>query len=232
MTTTSTDTPEAEADRVSVDRQTLGLRTSTPGIVVAVDPSGRFVDVQPSISFTQRLENTTEVRLPVVRGVPLGVMGSKTLGLFVCVPVSVGDDGLLVVSDRALDNWQYGEGVGIPPDLATPRHHDITDSVFYPGLQRMSGGIPGFPTNAVEVRNRAGTVKVAVSNTGVTALAGPSTFALTPSTFSASAGGASIALGAGNTDITGNLRINGQVYTAHTHSGVQPGAGNTGGVNP
>lgn len=248
MTTTTTDTPGPEADRVSFDRQALGLRTATPGIVVAVDPGGRHVDVQPAVSMLQRLENTAEVRLPIVRGVPLHVYGSKSQGLFVCVPVSVGDEGMLIVSDRALDNWQYGEGVSVPPDLTSPRHHDLTDSTFYPGLQRLADTIPDFPTDAVEVRNLAGTVKASVSvdtvkllaaggsvtvdPAGVAATSGASTFALTPATFAASAGGASIGLGGGNASITGNFSINGQPYVGHTHSGVSVGLNNTGGVNP
>lgn len=249
MTTTSTDTPGPEADRVSFDRNALGLRTATPGMVVAVSADGTTVDVQPAISMTQRLESTVEVRLPIVRGVPLAVLGSKAQGLFVCVPVSVGDEGTLVVCDRALDNWQHGGGVSVPPDMASPRHHDITDSVFFPGLQRLADSIPGFPTDAVEVRNLAGTVKASVSADTVKLLAAGGSVTvdassvkaetpgasvmLTAAAIAATAGGAALALGAGVCSLTGNFMINGQPYLGHTHNYTDDGTPMvTAGVNP
>ena len=50
----------------------------------------------------------------------------------------------------------------------SPRHHDLTDAAFIPGLQRASGAIPGYPTNALELRNRAGTCKLALNDSGIT----------------------------------------------------------------
>lgn len=198
MTTTTNDTSPAEAQRVSFDRQALGLRTALPGIVVAVAADGTTVDVQPAISLAQRLDGgpARPVALPVVRGVPLMVMGSQVNGLFVAVPVVPGDEGMLIVCDRALDNWQAGEGVQMPPDAISPRHHDITDSQFYPGAMRASGGLPAYPTDALELRNRSGSVKIAISPTRI--------------------------------DFTGPVWMNGKrVDDTHTHGGVSPGAAQT-----
>lgn len=163
MTMLSNASSDAEALRVAIERQTLGLRVAVPCVVQAVDPSGRFVDVLPAVSLAQQLDGATKaVHLPVVRGVPVHVLGSTALGLFVAVPITPGDDGLLIVCDRALDNWQHGDGVQMPPLSASPRHHDLTDAVYIPGLQRMSGAIPAFPADELQIRNRAGTCMLAV----------------------------------------------------------------------
>lgn len=202
MTTVTNDTPEAEALRVATDRAALGLRTATPGVVVAVDPDGRWVDVQPAVSLTSNVDGPKPLPLPVVQRVPLQVLGSTTLGMFVAVPVRPGDDGLLIVCDRALDNWQDGEGVQAAPPASSPRHHDITDAVFVPGLQRLSGAVPGFPTDAIEVRDRAGTTALSVAPDTITATVGAVVLAVTPA----------------GIDITGSIRVNGvDIGPGHVH---------------
>lgn len=210
MTTTTTSTDDAEAQRVQFDRLALGLRTATPGIVVAVDPSGRWVDVQPAVSLVQRLEDTQTLPMPVVRRVPLHVYGSTSLGLFVCAPVAPGDDGLLIASDRALDNWQFGAGVDAPPDAASPRHHDITDVVFVPGLQRDSTAIPSYPTAALELRTQDGTTKISIAPGAITLRVGAFVLGLTAA----------------------GLTIDGHPYLAHTHTGVSRGGAATDPVTP
>lgn len=204
MTVSNNNTPPADALRVALDRTLLGLRTATPGRVAKVDSQGRWADVQPLVSMVQRLdgEPVKAVALPVLVRVPLMVMGSQVNGLFVAVPVVPGDEGMLVVCDRALDNWQFGDGSPqMASDAATPRHHDLTDAQFYPGAMRAATGIPGYPTDALELRNRSGSVKIAISNTQID-LTGPV------------------------------FMNGVQVDETHTHGGVSPGAAQTAPVTP
>lgn len=241
MTISSDSTDPGEALRVLFKRLALEQRTATPAVVVAVDPSGRFVDVQPAISGVQRLDDVLrELRLPVLRGVPLQLLGSTSMGLFVAVPVTPGDDGLLIVSDRALDNWQYGGGVSMPPEGVGPRQHDLTDAVFIPGMQRMSGGVPGFPTSTVQMRNRAGNC---VAEVGLDTV-----HATTPDgcevTLGAGVvrlevpGGAILQLSGDTVTITGKLVVSDSIAASrvavagselyqHDHGGVAPGGSRT-----
>ena len=241
MTLASNNTDSSEALRVLFDRLALGLRTAIPAVVVAVDPQGRTVDVQPAVSLVHRLDGQAqELVLPVVRGVPLQVLGSKTRGLFVAVPVSVGDDGMLVVADRALDNWQHGSGVGMPPEAQTPRHHDLTDATFYPGVQRMDGAIPSYPTDTVQVRNRAGTCLVEVSATKVHAHTPDGSDVLMQAgvIIMTVPGGAMLSMTGDTVTITGKLVVttsvaspsilaNGKQLTNHIHGGVTVGGAST-----
>jgi hypothetical protein len=193
----------------------LDVRTATPCIVVAVADGGQSVDVQPAVSLVHRLEEARELPLPVIRGVPVMTMGSETLGLFVTVPLSPGDEGVLIVSDRALDAWQHGHGVARPPDQVTPRHHDLSDAMFYPGIKRAAQGLPSYAANAVQLRNRSGTVLASVSDTAA----------------SLGAPGASVVVTEGTVSLTGTLIINGAPYLGHVHGGVSSGGSNTSGVS-
>lgn len=169
MTTTTSDTSDAEALRVFFDRMAGTLRTSTPCVVVAFDGDGKTVDVQPTIAMTRRVDGVQSVPLPIIRGVPILMYGSTKLGLFVCPPLGPGDEGWLMVSDSALDNWQYGNQgqIASPPDAESPRHHDITDVVFFPGAQRMDGDIADYPDTAIQLRNRDGTTVVSLDETSI-----------------------------------------------------------------
>lgn len=169
MTTITTSTSDAEALRVTIDRQNLDMRTATPAYVVAV--KGNRVDVQPAIALTRRVEGVQSIPLPVVRDVPLMMLGSTKLGLLVVPPLGPGDQGLLIVSDRAIDNWQHdnADRVARTPDAETPRHHDITDAFFIPGAWRYGDVIADFPTDAIQMRNMDGTTLVSVSEDTVIA---------------------------------------------------------------
>lgn len=181
MTLATVDTPDAEALRIAVDRQLLDYEGAMPCVVQAVSADGTTVDVMVAVSKTVTLEG---VRAPlgdrIIRGVPIMIYGSTTLGLFVCPPIRPGDDGVIVAMDRALDNWQYGEGVRMPPDMQTPRHGDFTDSMFYPGAQRASGAIANYPTDALTIQNRTGSTVASVKDGEVRVMVGETEIIVTP----------------------------------------------------
>lgn len=169
MTQISADTDDAEALRVSTDRQMMDYRTATVAVVVAFDGDGCTVDVQPLIAMTRKVEGTQSIPLPIIRGVPIMLYGSTKLGLFVCPPIGPGDEGVLVISDRALDDWQdgsMGKVAGTPSGEAI-RHHDITDAMFYPGVQRAADILSDYPDTAIQLRNRDGTTVVSLDETSI-----------------------------------------------------------------
>lgn len=181
MTITTTDTPDADALRVAIDRQLLEQEGALPCVVESVSANGTTVDVLVAVSKSITLEG---VRVPlgdrVIRGVPIMMYGSTTLGLFVCPPIRPGDDGVLVAMDRALDNWQSGEGVRMPPEMQTPRHGDFTDGMFYPGAQRASSDIANYPTDALTIQNRTGTTVASVKDGEIKIMVGPVAVTITP----------------------------------------------------
>lgn len=181
MTTVTTGTDDAEALRVMIDRQMLEYDGMMPCVVHAVSEDGTTVDVIPAISKSIMLDG---VRQPlgdrVVRSVPILLYGSTTLGLFVCPPIRPGDDGWLMAADKAMDNWQHGEGVQMAPAQQTPRHGDFTDGVFYPGAQRAGGAIANFPTDALTIQSRTGTTVVSLKDGEIKAMVGEVSVTITP----------------------------------------------------
>lgn len=181
MTLTTTDTPEDEALRVLIDRQLIQQERAMPCVVEAVSADGTTVDVIVAISKETVIEGQ---RLPlgdrVIRGVPIKLYGSTTLGLFVCPPIRPGDDGEIIAMDRAMDNWQHGEGIQMPPAMQTPRHGDFTDGMFYPGAQRAGGAIANFPTDALTLQNRTGTTVLSLKDGEIKAKVGGVEITITP----------------------------------------------------
>lgn len=179
MTITTTDTPDDEALRVAVDRQMLKKDGPTPTIVTNVASGGQSVDSQPAIDKVQTLEGVSQsMPRAEVRGAPTMMYGSTTNGLFVCAPISAGDDGLLIPMMRALDNWQHGEGNQPPPAMQTPRHSDLGDSAFYPGMLRNNQQIANYPTDAITIQDREASTVLSVKVGEIKASVGPMTLRL------------------------------------------------------
>jgi phage baseplate assembly protein gpV len=83
-------------------------------------------------------------------------------------------------------------------------------------------------TTKVELRNASGSAKVALTPaTGIVDVIGTTVNIVSANEVNVQ--GAAINLN-GPVNITGALTINGAAYTAHKHSGVQTGGGQTGGV--
>lgn len=194
MTMTTVDTPDDEAARVLIDRQMLKYDGPTPGIVTNVAVGGQSVDSQPAIDQTVTLEGVrSAMPRAQVRGSPVMMYGSTTKGLFICPPISAGDDGVLFPMMRALDNWQHGEGNRPPPDMQTPRHSDLSDSVFYPGVLRDSVEIENYPTDALTIQDKEATT----------------VFSIKPGEIKATVGAISITIDAAGIHLSGPVDIQG-----------------------
>lgn len=181
MTITTTDTDNAEATRVLIERHLLNRDGVLPCVVKVVSGDGTTVDVVPAVSKSQSLDgNRAPLEEVLITGVPVALYGSTTLGLFACPPISPGDDGVIFAADRALDNWQYGEGVQMPPAMATPRSADFTDALFYPGAQRKSGAIKSFPSDAFTIQNREGNTVASVKDNEISIVVGETKIVVTP----------------------------------------------------
>jgi hypothetical protein len=114
-------------------------------------------------------------------------------GWFQTFPIKAGDECLVIFNDNALDAWRQSGGVNnvqLPP----LRRHNFADGVAIFSPHSAAVPIPDYNTTGPELRNKAGTIKLAASDTGI---------AIT-----------------GTLTVTGDLAV-GDVpsYLAHTHSG-------------
>jgi hypothetical protein len=88
------------------------------------------------------------------------------------------------------------------------RRHDLSDAFAIMGVWSQPRKLAGYSTAAAELRSDDGAAKISLASGAITL----------------SAGGHSIVVG------SGGVVIDGKVFLAHAHSGVQSGGSNTGGV--
>lgn len=222
MTIATNQTGQSEALRIAMDRHMLGVDGALPCVVQAVSADGTTVDVIPAVRKAQTLDGVRSA-LPatVIKGVPIALYGSTTAGLYACPPIQAGDDGIIIAMDRALDNWQGGSGSALPPEQPTPRHHDFTDAMFYPGAQRRSSALSSFPTDAFTIQNRAGDTVASVKDGEMSLNVGGISVVVTDTGVQINGplnvtGGIS---GGSGSSITGNVSVTGNIAATGTVTG-------------
>lgn len=230
MTLTTANTAPEELERIMFDRQSARLRTAIPGIVVGVHPNGT-VDVQPAIMQRTTLDGQrSDEPLSVVSGVPtIFAYYAQTLGLSITLPLQAGDEGLLIVADRSIDNWQVAGGVQAAAEPVSPRHHNLTDALFLPGATSEPKAITSVSADAIQIRNADGTTSVSLREREVVLQVGSSTITVAKEAITLSAGGSTITLGATLALQSTVLTHNGKnIGDTHAHGDVTPGQGQTG----
>lgn len=192
---------------------TLGItqalsNTHTNLVAKVVKVNATTIDVQPVVA---REVNGQTKPLPVFPEVPvINFLGGNSS---IQMPISVGDNCTLFVSERCLDNWYYGNNNQKP---LSPRMFDYSDSIALVGLKTKA--------NELEIPDR---IKI----TGDTLQLGNyehqgdreqvGDYNLTGNITQE-----------GTNTINGDIVINGislmDFIDTHYHGGVQVGSGNTG----
>lgn len=131
------------------DDALLDVHTAIPARVEAFDAAAWTVEVVPLVR--RQVEGDageTDVEdLPKIVGVPVAFLGGG--GLWLKVPVVVGDTVLLIFGERSLDNWKATGQLVDPQD---ERHHHLADAIALPGL--FTPGAPpasGSPSGVIEI---------------------------------------------------------------------------------
>jgi hypothetical protein len=136
---------------------------------------------------------------------------------YVRLPIQVGCPGVVIAADAYLGAMS-GLGSGVAP-LTQPAN--LSALTFFPiGAEGWSSSDPN------TLRLYGVTQAILSASDG-----GGGTVTLTANSAKLEGGGASVECAGGNVNVDGNLIINGQAFTAHTHF-VASTPGNSGGVNP
>lgn len=215
------------------DKLSRDIRCAIPAQVVSFNAEKQTVEAQPLIreKLVDRQTGTISfVPLPVLVDIP--VCFPQAGNFVLTMPVQPGDEVLLVFSDNNIDSWWEAGGIQNWNDR---RRHDLSDAIAVVGLNSVPNVIPNISAVGAELRSKDGTMKVSIEEGAL--------FDLPTQTVTLTTLGASITLKTtyievlgvpvtqNRIDITGDLYINGQAYTAHTHH-VTTAPGTTGGVNP
>ncbi len=127
------------ADIVEAARRSLMLDLSVafPATVSELQDGGAKVkiipDLKDAIYSDEGVFNVDSLEIP---DIPVYNPGEgKSDGGYLRFPVSVGDKGMVIVSDRSLDGWYEG---GVPNVPQAAHTHKRIDGVFWPGLRDRS----------------------------------------------------------------------------------------------
>ncbi len=109
------------------------LYVALPGKVEFYDPILQTVDVKPLLSKTivDQSAGEEKTELPVLPKVPVAF--PRGGDFFMVLPISPGDNVLLVFCDRSIDDYWFSDG-SRPMDQVDFRSHDISDAVAIPGF--------------------------------------------------------------------------------------------------
>lgn len=125
-------------------REQMYLRTMTIGRVTKVFANG-WVEVDPQIQLVERVKGVETPRdISPLSRVPIGMF--KAGGFVLTLPVAVGDEGIIVFSDRGLSVWKE-TGKKNPP--RETHFHDLSDGVFMPFPTSKGGAIQNFDSSSL-----------------------------------------------------------------------------------
>lgn len=185
-----------------------GVDDCLPARVVSYDRDTNIATVQPLVSMLTT--DNRQVARATVSQVPVFRFGGG--GFSLSYPLQANDLGWIKANDRDVSMVMQTFAAGAPN---TRRMHSFEDAWFIPDRLR-SIVIAGEDADCAVLQSDDGVLKLSIGAGRVKMQAGASSVTVT----------------AAGVAILGVLTINGTPYLAHTHAGVQPGAGNTGGVNP
>ena len=133
--------------------------TSIPGHILSFNTDTQLAKIQIGVEFIDINGNTFDLA-PVVN-IPVHFSGGNNF--IIENQIDVGDEGLIIVSQRCIDGWKEQGGIAAQTVL---RKLDMQDALFIPGFRSKPNAISGFSNNGIKIRNKAGTHYVWLKNTG------------------------------------------------------------------
>jgi len=156
----------------AIKKESLDLRVSMPGRVETYDRSIQKATIQPLLSVSYKACPGTDYDLPVITEVPVQWPSANNGTAYMHLPLKSGDLGMIMFSDRALDN--YLAAVPDNNDKIQPkrpskaRYHDLTDGWFIPGILPFSNALNNIDSDDIIIRN--GDMRIEMEDNGTIAL--------------------------------------------------------------
>lgn len=143
----------------SVKSTVKAMHTAMPGRIIALDPETMLATVKPVMLF--RKPDGSTVEYPHLTGVPVVFPQGNGQAASIAYPVKAGDGCLIVVAERPLDYWMYGQ------ETVTELAFDLTNAICIPGMFNSPNDAmrEACVSNAVVIKAKR--TKVVVKNDGV-----------------------------------------------------------------
>ncbi len=131
---TENETPTlAEVINDMIEAKILDVHVSMPGKVDTYDHTQQKADIKPLLRKKYTVNGGTVVEIPVIPGVPVQCPAANNGAAYIHLPLKPDDLGLIIFTDRSIDTWLSGDGEITSPN--DPRHHDLSDAIFIPGIR-------------------------------------------------------------------------------------------------
>jgi len=149
-------------------KESLNLKVSMPGRVETYDYLTQKATIQPLFSISYRGNPTVDYDLPIITEVPVQRDSGNNGKSYMHIPIKSGDLGMLIFTDRALDN--YLSAVSDNNEKIQPkrpeksRFHDLTDGWFVPGILPFSKALNIINNDDIIIRN--GDTSIEIGNDG------------------------------------------------------------------
>jgi hypothetical protein len=161
---------ETEAFRRMLDAFGANLRVAAPGIIQSFDADKQTVTVQLAIRekvlTTKRNSNDIEtdrfyddIKIPFLLDVPVSML--RAGGFVLTMPITAGDECLVVFGDSCMDAWFQNGDV---QNQFERRRHDLSDGYAIVGIWSQPNKITGYSTTSAVLRNSDDSVHVEVQS--------------------------------------------------------------------
>lgn len=145
----------SEVIRTHIDAVLIQMNVCLPAKIVKYYPETQYADVQ--VQLQRKYEDGTLAPIPVIPNVPVKhprTQGGKTR---IHLPVAVGDDCMLVFSQRSLDNWKTQGGMQDPADR---RKFHLSDAFALLGGAAEPDAFAVNDPLSIEIVNDSGIVQI------------------------------------------------------------------------
>lgn len=209
------------------DKLARDIRVAIPAKVVSFDAEKQTITAQPLIreKIIYRVNGTTEfVNLPQLTDIP--VQFPQAGNFVLTMPIQAGDEVMLIFQDMCIDSWWFSGGI---QNWMDRRRHDLSDAIAIPGLNSVPNVISDIADDAAELRTKDGDFRVKVKDDEIRLIAPNAYCKLTNGNIVINAD-TKITFTAPDIEFNGDVNGAGS-YLSHEHTGVEPGVGNSGGVD-
>ena len=148
--------------RAAMEAMASRMRVAVPGVIQSFNPTAQTVTVQVAIRERVNLNgNLSWETIPLLVDVPIFM--PRAGGFTLTMPVTAGDECLVVFSDNCMDAWWQSGGV---QNQVEKRRHDLSDGFAIVGIWSQPRVLDNYKTDAAQLRNDAGNAYVEIDAQG------------------------------------------------------------------
>jgi phage gp45-like len=157
------DTPSENISR-QIEEMSDRIRVAIPGFIESFDAEKQIVSVRLAIREKVSVDGEPyeDLEVPILTQVPIYM--PRAGNFILTMPVTVGDECLVVFSDNCYDSWWETGKVGNQLDL---RRHDLSDAIAIVGIWSQPNVVGNYSTDSAVLRNLNGDSLIEVKDTEI-----------------------------------------------------------------